>query len=749
LPILRRVNRLTGSGSRLSLLYARALLVAPASPDHLHDADEVVAVLFRRAGARPSSVQVGARLIDACLDAGIPGPQLERWIRAYAEAAGFESASTHLRQVLQQIEMVGRPTDAVAIALELAQSVDPQYARLAHRTALRCNNLDAAQAAAAIAERQAWMTPALRARLAVERRLAAEDVGTAIDILAQLPQRRDAIYSRQFVRAHAEIGRYNEVLEHCTSTAHGLDRVTAKLFTADALRWLDRTEESTRVVLGLMRSEISDRRVLARLRDWGLVSADGPKSRLTSRLRQYKRTALRSSAGVETLLGLYWELGWLDHAERVAKRLERSRDDDRTAPLRPATRMLIARIRYLRRQFNEAIELIEELRGTPWQSDAEKLRARIMLERGDVAGALANRQAHPRPVEWMDGVSYVALLHQRRYDEAFSHYPTRRDRARIRNVFGDRAEVDGSAIAAVASRLVIAQAGPGDEINLAGTYHSLRERSDILIATCDPRLVSLLRRSFPDIEFVAVTRLDDRRPGGLGPESPPRSGDTLFPVLTAQARDRGLRCDGVVLAKTLHHLTLGPESRAPYSAYLQPRPELVERFTERWPTGARTFGIVWRSELTDSMRRVHYLTVPELTGLFGPDDVIVCLQHDATTAERRQLVELGPAAVDFVDGSDLRNDFETMSALVASLDAVVGVGTTMTELSGAVGTPTILLQPTHIGSWRATDGDGHDFWHQSTTVAVADPPWDHPSLIRRSRAMLDERLPSTSRYVGA
>jgi hypothetical protein len=674
--------------------------------------------------------------LDALVDSGSEPAELVDRLRQLTEVAGFKRASGIARRVLLRVEGLGDVENAVSIGLELARSVDHRYARLAHEAALRCGDLVAADAAAAIAEGQRWMTPALTARFAVERSLAVDDVPAALELLQQAPIPRDRQDSLLYVRALSAVGRHADVLAYVRSSEHGLDATTAALHEADALRWLDRTEEADRLVTRLADDGIEDRRVLTRMRDWGLVGDAGGE--LAARVRRMEEQTSRSAGGLTKVLALYWELDLVDDAARVARAIESNQRDEDSAPLAPMTRLLLARYHYARREFDRAIELIDGLMRSPRRLEAEKLRARIQIERGDVEGALAISMACARPQGWMDEVSFAALLHQRRYSDAFALVPNRRERTPFVAIFGERAELDGSELEFVGSRFVIAQGGPGDGIRFAGTYHALRPRSTELSVTCDPRLSTLLRRSFPEIEFLPVERFNGRRPGGAGPDSPPRSGDVLFQWMTAEARDRAMQCDRVVLERALYPLTLDPGGKAPYAPYLLPRGDLVAGFAPRWSAARRRVGIVWRSELRGPAREIHYLAAREAAELCVPDDMVVCLQHDATATERDEFSRFCPADVEFVDDVDLRNDFESTAALLAGLDVVVGIGTTMTELSGALGTRTVLLQPTHLGTWRAIDDAGQDFWHQSTVVVGGDPPSDRRSLIRRARAAVGE-----------
>jgi hypothetical protein len=290
-------------------------------------------------------------------------------------------------------------------------------------------------------------------------------------------------------------------------------------------------------------------------------------------------------------------------------------------------------------------------------------------------------------------------------------YLARHDANRLRTTFGDAADL--LPIDRARTRFVIAQDGPGDEISMSATYPQLLAVSERVIATCDPRLASLLRRSFPDVEFVPTHRQPSRPAlGFLGPDRPPRATGNMYDLLSAEAANRASCADRVVLGRSLIRLT--PDA-APYEPYIRPDPLLVERFRPE----RSTIGVVWRSEFVDPMRSIHFVEPTHLAPLTELDVDIVCLQHDATPTERSTLVQIFGDRVRFLDDLDLRDDFETIAAVTGACSAVVGVGTTTTELAAAVGTPTIYLHPNLIGAWRRVD-DGGDYWHRAMRAAVAD-----------------------------
>jgi capsular polysaccharide export protein len=357
----------------------------------------------------------------------------------------------------------------------------------------------------------------------------------------------------------------------------------------------------------------------------------------------------------------------------------------------------------------------------------------------------------PQATGDLDEVLFHALLNESRYEEAFSLYLDETDARRFRRVFGDSVdEPPGDGY--VPSRFIVSQAGPGDEIMLASTYNTIRPHSGELLATCDPRLEELFSRSFPDIEFLPVERGAPHRASGDGSEGSQRPVNPLHHLLTVEAHARARASDRVVPGRSLGCVRARSSADGASEPFLQPDPMLVERFARRW-RGRQPVGIAWRSEMRSHQRDIHYLTLRELAPVLSESEPFVCLQYDATEEERADLVQLTSGDVIFVDDVDLRNDFSEVAALLATLSAVVGVGTTTVELSAAVGTPTVMLQPTHFGSWRGTGHERQDYWHRAMQVMPLDDPERKDLLAERGRNALrglqESTAPSVASAVGS
>ena len=80
--------------------------------------------------------------------------------------------------------------------------------------------------------------------------------------------------------------------------------------------------------------------------------------------------------------------------------------------------------------------------------------------------------------------------------------------AMLRNLFGQRflTDQDLGSLDPEGHAFIVATGGVGDEIRIGKLYHLIADRFRKVTATCDPRMVGLLSRSFPKIELVPCWR---------------------------------------------------------------------------------------------------------------------------------------------------------------------------------------------------------------------------------------------------
>jgi tetratricopeptide (TPR) repeat protein len=144
--------------------------------------------------------------------------------------------------------------------------------------------------------------------------------------------------------------------------------------------------------------------------------------------------------------------------------------------------------------------------------------------------------------------------------------------------------------------------------------------------------------------------------------------------------------------------------------YLSVDPTRAARWLEKLgPTQKRRIGVVWSGNPIHKNDRNRSISLAALAPLFAIDADFVSLQKEIRTEDRLALANL-PNFRHF--GDDLK-DFSDTAALIAAVDLVIGVDTSVLHLAGALGKRTFALLPQNP-DWR---------W----LLARNDSPW-YPSF---------------------
>lgn len=365
------------------------------------------------------------------------------------------------------------------------------------------------------------------------------------------------------------------------------------------------------------------------------------------------------------------------------------------------------------------------------QLDDRDWAERVMRDARDQGIELG--EVHPRRFAFADG----------RLKEAFLSYRLMTARSSFRKLCGARyvlsiAELDR---ANGARNVVLALFGPGDEIRFASFYGTIAERAGAarLCFSCDPRLLGLLRRHYRELDFVPVAR---RRSLTTLRDRSAYHGLPVSEIHTYVDAAGWALCESATRVTAVSDL-LGDviEDYASFAghAYLQADPDRIAAWRSRLASegGARRLvGISWRSTLATNVRDMHYLDVQALAPLFALQGVqYVNLQYDDCAEELAWIEVHFPGRVIHFDDLDQFNDLEGVAALMCCLDLVVAPATTVVELAGALGCPTLLLSNAHEIRWRRRAGTRQDVWHGSTTHVEADEVGDKGQLVA---ALCDE-----------
>ena len=238
--------------------------------------------------------------------------------------------------------------------------------------------------------------------------------------------------------------------------------------------------------------------------------------------------------------------------------------------------------------------------------------------------------------------------------------------------------------------VIMAEQGLGDAIMFARYASVLAARGATVMIACDRRLVSLLQTT----------------PG----------------ITRAFAKTRAMpRFDYWVDQMSLPHLCQTTLQTIPSPGpYLTADPVLTHEWSERLalPNDRRRIGIVWAGNplhTNDANRSCP----PELFKPFLADAIGVSLQVGpaAARAETLGLQDLSPGLTDYAE----------TAAVIANLDLVLTVDTSVAHLAAAMGKPTWIMLP-HCPEWRWLQHRTDTPWYDSVRLFRQPGPGDWNSV---------------------
>jgi tetratricopeptide (TPR) repeat protein len=220
--------------------------------------------------------------------------------------------------------------------------------------------------------------------------------------------------------------------------------------------------------------------------------------------------------------------------------------------------------------------------------------------------------------------------------------------------------------------LVVGEQGVGDQIMFASMLPDLARDAAAVTCVTSPRMQSLFEASFPGVDNRAEV-------DGL------RAGDF----------------DKVLAIASLGPVYRGAEANFPGRPYLRARDEIIAGWREK--LGEKTtrlrVGVSWRGGADITRASARSTTLEALRPLLERADCeFVNLQYGKSQAEVDAFNETLPRPIRNFPREEIEN-FEALAGLVANLDLVVSVQTTIIHLSGAIGAPCLVMLP-FIPEWR-------------------------------------------------
>lgn len=224
------------------------------------------------------------------------------------------------------------------------------------------------------------------------------------------------------------------------------------------------------------------------------------------------------------------------------------------------------------------------------------------------------------------------------------------------------------------SVVVFGEQGIGDEVCAASMIPDAVKRAGKVIVDCDARLAKLFARSFPQAKVY---------------------GTRTAKVLNWDEADQ--KPDYSIAGMQLGSLFRPSDESFPRAPYLKADPDRVLMWKALWrEKGRPAIGIAWTGGVRQTGEQMRSLSARDFAPLFGLDAHIVSLQYKDAAAE----IEGLPIAQ---YRETLAKDYDETASLVASLDAVVSVPTSVAHLSGALGVETVAMMAP-MACWKYAAG---------------------------------------------
>ncbi|WP_439614570.1 tetratricopeptide repeat protein, partial [Reyranella sp.] len=266
------------------------------------------------------------------------------------------------------------------------------------------------------------------------------------------------------------------------------------------------------------------------------------------------------------------------------------------------------------------------------------------------------------------------------------------------NVGADRFVQSLSVIRPDNKVLALAAWGLGDETLWSTFYPTLNERIANLSITCDPRMAKLLQRSFPGLDFRPTARwmgLESLHGTGVAKKYAGLPNLSLTKVVDNVGWDTIGRAEKVAVVTDLLPDVFDSLDSIPRTVgYLKPDPYRVDCWREKLAQRADgpKVGIAWSSLRRTHHRRGHLTNLADWTPVLKiPGLSLICLDPAADDAEIAAVRERFGVDIHRPEGLNLRRDIDDKAALMKALDLVICVANGVSELSGAIGVETWML----------------------------------------------------------
>lgn len=305
----------------------------------------------------------------------------------------------------------------------------------------------------------------------------------------------------------------------------------------------------------------------------------------------------------------------------------------------------------------------------------------------------------------------VALLRAGRWSDAWPDYEWRLmlaehavRRPRLLPAVARLGDLTGRTI------LVVHEDGFGDTLHFARYLPLLASRGANVIVSA-PAALTRIMRTVPGVAAIH------------GPDEPPPFHHYYCPFFSLPRA-----------------FETTPDSIPATPPWLRADPHLTNRWNDRLPAGRPRVGLVWAGQARprlpgfatlDGRRSVTLATLAPLAAVGGV--CFISLQHGPEAAQACT----PPPGMTLFDPMEAVADFADTAAIIANLDLVISVDTSVVHLAGGMGKPVFLLDR-YDHCWRWLSGRADSPWYPGLRIFRQARIGDWAPVLQQATAALAE-----------
>jgi tetratricopeptide (TPR) repeat protein len=292
------------------------------------------------------------------------------------------------------------------------------------------------------------------------------------------------------------------------------------------------------------------------------------------------------------------------------------------------------------------------------------------------------------------------LLRRGEYEQGWAEHEWRQEFASLKDIFPDYPQPrwDGSSLAGK-TIFLHGEQGAGDTIQFSRFVPEVaRQAAKVILGVREP--LARLLAPLPGVDQIITDPLD--------------------------LPDFDVRCS---LLSLPHHLRVDPDSdpsKVPYLANTGSFPVQIS-------DGKLNVGLVWGGSPTHKNDHNRSLTLSQLKPFL---DITGCRFHNLQVDDRKLEISADGLSDHVLDMTDNIRDLADTADLIAQLDLVIAVDTSVAHLAGAMGTPVWILLP-KPADWRWLRDREDSPWYPTARLFRQTKRGDWEDVIERVASELE------------